>query len=471
MNLESLRRQAWASVYDRIEPTAVAVAHAVQQWRLTRERQRARAGQIRIVSTACWDFPIYSQTFVYQEQTQLIRQGFGVRFLYSKQNAKRNLPAQFSPLWRSRRRAVLHWRVAQRDYAYYHGKMPERVDALIAMLANASGLAPGDVLENYHVRQAFAFTRMVEAARPDYLHSYFFYEGSLFALCASYLLGIPRGVSCYADHMLNDYAFKLVPLHLEQCAIVIATSARIKRELQRIAPNADPSRILVKPNAINAAAFPVTPRAEPSKGEPFRLVSLSRLEPKKGIHYLMDAVGILRTRGLNVELHVLGAADDSAASRDYARRLETQVDELGLRGVVHLEGRQTETEIKRFFARAHVYIAPFVETEHGDKDGIPTSLLEGMATGLPVVVTDAGSMAEVVEHDRDGLMVPQRDPTSLANALDRLFQDPRERERLGRAGANRVRTEFDVSVCEGAFHERLRTLTAIAAPFTAGGQQ
>src|SRR6185503_19696520 len=140
-----------------------------------------------------------------------------------------------------------------------------------------SGMSPEELRNHYHFKQAFAFTRTVEACRPDYLHSYFFYEGTLFTLFASYLLDIPRGVSCYADHMLDDYALKLVPWHLEQCSLVIATSGRIKRELMAIAPQADPDRILVKPNAIDSRRFPAAVRTEPAGGQPFRLVCVSRI--------------------------------------------------------------------------------------------------------------------------------------------------------------------------------------------------
>ena len=123
---------------------------------------------------------------------------------------------------------------------------------------------------------------MVEAYRPQYLHSYFFYDRSLMALVAGYLLNIPRGVSCYADHLLKDYELKVVPFHLELCSIVIATSERIRQELLEIAPQTDPNRILVKPNGIDTECFPVMQRVEPVEGEPFRLVSVCRIEPKKG---------------------------------------------------------------------------------------------------------------------------------------------------------------------------------------------
>jgi glycosyltransferase involved in cell wall biosynthesis len=454
--LRSVR--AWA------EPRAARLVHLVQRLRLRAERLGGklpgRRARLRVMATACWDFPIYSQTFVYQELTQLIRNGVALRFLYSHRQPRRHLAAQFNPVWRARRLLILHPAVAARELAYYTRRMPARIDALVDLLSQASGLAPEEIRQHRHFLQAFAFTRLVEAYRPDYLHSYFFYEGSLFSLCASFLLGIPRGVSCYADHMLDDYDLKLVPRHLEQCRLVIATSARIKRELLQLAPQADAERILVKPNAINPAQFPIPERSEPRSGSPYRLVCVSRIEPKKGIIHLVEAVATLRDRGFNLELHLLGAADPSAASREYAADLEARLEILKLRDIVHLEGRQTEAEIQRYFARSHLYVAPFVETESGDKDGIPTALLEGMSSGLPVVATDAGSIAEVIEDQRDGLLVPQRNPVALADAIGALLLDRDRRARLGREAGATIRRRFDARIVETVLYQQVQAVVA-----------
>jgi glycosyltransferase involved in cell wall biosynthesis len=447
----------------RIEATLALLGYRCQLARLHIERLAAGVfrwrRRPRIMATACWDFPIYSQTFVYQELTQLATRGFSLRFIYSKLNPRANLPAQFSSVWRARRRLILHPRVCAQEYAYYQNRMPDRVDRLVAMVCDASGLSPEELRGHHHFQQAFAFTRMVEAYRPDYLHSYFFYEGTFFALCASFLLDIPRGVSCYADHMLNDYALKIVPLHVDQCALVIATSARIKQELLHLAPGVDGDRIVIKPNGINTSRFPVIVLDEPGDGEPHRVVCVSRIEPKKGLIYLLEAIGTLRDRGVEVELHVLGAVDSAVSSEMYAKDLAARHTELRLDGIVHLEGRQTEAKIRAFFARAHLYIAPFIETDSGDKDGIPTSLLEAMASGMPVVATDAGSITEVIEDGSDGMIVPQRDPGALADAIQTLLRSPEQRSRLGRQASVKVRGHFDVSKCEDVFHDRLRTIT------------
>jgi glycosyltransferase involved in cell wall biosynthesis len=458
-----LNRLQLRSAFNATERFAGSLAQRVSVARLAGERLLSR--RPRVIATACDVFPIYSQTFVYQELTQLAQNGFDLRFVYSKLDDKDYLQAQFATLWDQKRRLFLSPQVHEQDFAHYRRRMPSKVDRLIDLLSEASGLSRDSLLTHGNVLQAFSFTRMVEAYRPVYLHSYFFYDRSLMALIAGYLLDIPRGVSCYADHLLQDYELKLVPLHLSLCEIVVATSERIKQELLQLAPHADASRILVKPNGIDSDRFPIMERAEPAEATPFRLITLCRIEPKKGLLDLVEAVSLLRRRGHPVEAHIVGSVDEwSQASRDYKVKLDQRITELDLWGKVHLEGRQNLDGILRFLRIAHLFVAPFVETQSGDKDGIPTALLEGMSTGLATVATTAGSITEVISDGHNGLLVPQRDAPSLANAVEGLLMDPLRRHELGKRAAESVRQRFDVRGCEQIFHERLRQVLAVERP-------
>src|SRR3954462_4795530 len=122
----------------------------------------------RVIATACWNFPIYSQTFVYPELTQLVRNGCSLRFLYGNLNRADPLPPQFRAVWRARRRLVLEPSVCDHCYADFQCRMPPRVAALIAMLAGASALTADEIRSLYPVLQAFVKARLVEAFRPDY---------------------------------------------------------------------------------------------------------------------------------------------------------------------------------------------------------------------------------------------------------------------------------------------------------------
>jgi glycosyltransferase involved in cell wall biosynthesis len=424
---------------------------------------RGSGGRTRVFATVCWNFPIYSQTFVYQELLQLTKRGFDLRLIYSMLEPRDHLNAQFEPLWKLKRTMHLDRTVHERDYMLYRQRFPDRVDEITRRLCAASGMSREALVAHVNFLQGFTYARLAEAWGADYLHSYFFYDRSLMSLIAGHVLNRPRGVSCYADHLLKDYELKVVPLHLETCDVVVATSNRIKRELLALAPDIAADKILVKPNAIDCNRFPVIPRPEPAPGQPFRLVVTSRIEPKKGLIHLVEAVKLLCDEGVNVECHLVGDADKGMpASENCKAELEERVQRLGLAHKVHLEGRQGEQGVRSFLAMAHLFVAPFVETEAGDKDGIPTALVEALATGIPSVVTDAGSILEVVDDGVDARVVRQRDPRGLADAIRALLADPALRLAMAQKAAQKARERFDVAVCEPLFHDRIRAVLAAA---------
>lgn len=440
--------------------------HSARTMKAKAARLRLRLDRVanprrRVVSTACWNFPIHSQTFVYEEQTQLLRAGFAVRLFYSEEEPRSELGGRFDELWGARQNVWLDREQAAADIDWFGWRFPDRVNRILQQVSDASGIAVSELLRHEHVRLAFSFARAARAYRPHYLHSYFFYEGTLFTFVAAQLLGVPRGVSCYADHVLQDYSLKVVPLHLATCDVVVATSERIRAELLALHPDPGLDNVLVKPNGIDVHRFPVVARHQPRPGEPFRVVTVCRLEPKKGLLDLIEAAAILIRRGVVLQVHIVGADDThSSASRAYAERIRSRTEEMGLTGVVRFEGQRSQPEVLRFLHDSHAFVAPFVELESGDKDGIPTVLLEAMSTGLPVVATDAGSMTEVIEDGSNGLVVSQRDPVALADGIGVLSSSPDRRTVIGRRAAESIRERFDARTGDRVLHERISRVLA-----------
>ena len=115
--------------------------------------------------------------------------------------------------------------------------------------------------------------------------------------------------------------------------------------------------------------------------------------------------------------------------------------------------------VLRLMEEAAVFCLPCVVARDGDRDGLPTSVLEAMALGVPVVTTAVSGLAEVVLHERTGLLVPQGDPSALADAIERLRSDYELRARLA-AGA-RAHVERNFSLERSA--ELLRSMFPEAA--------
>jgi glycosyltransferase involved in cell wall biosynthesis len=408
----------------------------------------------RAVVTSCWAFPVHSHTFVYQEMQAFKWAHLHPTVFCCRTNSRDQLQPAFKDLWRSRNVLKAEWSICRSDLDHFRRTRPDRVRSLLQRLTTTTNWTEEALLQNPVVGMGFSFARHVELAGADYIHSYFFYDQSLMALMAAYLLGIPRGVTAYADHMLTDFPLKCVPLHLELADIVVATSHRIKMELSAIGGGRFDTKILVKPNGIDTSRF-AAPATATRNGVP-ELIAVNRIEPKKGLGYLVDAIRILQDRDVPVLLNLVGGVDkDTIGSVECFRELQARIDDLGIANRVVMHGAKKQPEILGLLQRSNVFVAPYIEVESGDKDGIPTSMLEAMSTALPVVVTDAGSILEVVRDDRDALVVPQRDALQLADAIERLIKDPELRARLGEAGRRRVTSEYDVHVTEARLHERI----------------
>jgi glycosyltransferase involved in cell wall biosynthesis len=125
-------------------------------------------------------------------------------------------------------------------------------------------------------------------------------------------------------------------------------------------------------------------------------------------------------------------------------RLRQRIEELDLGGTVELLGPRPQGEVRRVIAGAAVLAAPCTVGADGNRDGMPTVLLEAMALGTPCVATPVTGIPEAIHDEHTGLLVPEHDPTALASALERLLADSDLRRRLAGAARYLVEQEFEV---------------------------
>ena len=183
-------------------------------------------------------------------------------------------------------------------------------------------------------------------------------------------------------------------------------------------------RSTVIPNAVEVGAAPQRQSRRPGPAE---IVSVGRLAVPKDFSTLVAAVARLPAGA--VRLRVLGDGPLRAL-------LEAEIDELGLADVVELTGEVPD--VRPYLAEANVFVLS------SRSEGMPLSVLEAMAAGLPVVASDVGGLAEVVIEGETGFLVPPGEPGSLADRLGRLVDDPELREALGQAGRRRAEERFSL---------------------------
>ena len=175
----------------------------------------------------------------------------------------------------------------------------------------------------------------------------------------------------------------------------------------------------------NPLPMPVVPAAVGSAGDRQGFVTVARLVPQKGIDVLIRALAQTSGAAQDWTLTLVGDGPEREA-------LERQVLQAGLEEKVHFLGFRSDPQTS--LLQAGVFVLP------SRYEGMPNALLEAMAVGLAVVVTDASpGPLEVVEAGVSGLVVPSDEPAALADALDRLAAQPQLRERLGAAAREALR--------------------------------
>ena len=158
---------------------------------------------------------------------------------------------------------------------------------------------------------------------------------------------------------------------------------------------------------------------------------------KKGAAVLLAALALVRRDGLPARLAIVG---------DGALRgvLEAQSRSLGLSEAVTFHGALPHDEALALIRRAAVLAAPSLPGRDGDREGLPTVILEAMAAGTPVVATAEAGIAEAVEDGVSGLLCPLADPPALAERLARVLTSPDLGACLGTEGCAVARGRFDL---------------------------
>jgi glycosyltransferase involved in cell wall biosynthesis len=168
-----------------------------------------------------------------------------------------------------------------------------------------------------------------------------------------------------------------------------------------------------------------------------RIIAVGRLIEKKGFADLIDACAILASRGHVFQCDIVGGGPLKA-------ELRSRVQHHGLTGTVIVRGPRSQEEVIERMRKAAVLAAPCVISPDGDRDGLPTTILEAMALGTPCVSTDVTGIPEALRDGHTGLMVSQRDPEGLADALERVLNDRELRELLAWRARRVAEEKFDI---------------------------
>jgi colanic acid/amylovoran biosynthesis glycosyltransferase len=373
-------------------------------------------------------FPAFTQTFCARELAELYRQGtsppvYSIRRPTEARPA--NIPLENIPIYYLPDTNSLGFKIRTK-------LIPPRLKDLWS--------GSGDLRDKGRFREAVYLGQRLKKAQVSHLHVHFAGLASRTAWWIKRLFGITYSFTGHANDIFcpkPDQRVGLADL-LREASFVVVVSDFGANWLQRSFPESA-HKIQRVYNGLDLSVFqPATQGAEP-----VRLLSIGRLIEKKGFKFLIEACRLLRSSGFSFVCQIVGEGPEHG-------HLQEAIQVSQLSDTVRLRGALPQTEIVELLSQSSIFVFPAVHDSAGDTDNLPTVLIEAMASRLPIIATRIAGIPEIVQHDENGILVPEKDPAKLADAIRFLGGDQALLERF--SGASRRIAEEKFALVDTVGH-------------------
>lgn len=377
-------------------------------------------------------FPKPSETFIFREVVNLRKAGLPLKIFTLYGELTRGLSEEMRGVSADAERLGIHYLGhALPDVLYWWKRDRKRVVELFrtVLWRRWRGLEKtGESL--WASLCAFRLARRFEEEQIEHIHAPWACGPATAAWIASRLTGIPFSFTCRAwdiyppDSVLRD--------KLRDAAFVRSETQANIRHLAAVC-EADTAKMHLTYNGVPLARHAEAPA---TMTPPYQLLAVGRFIDKKGYEFLLRACKQLADGGM--DFHLTLAGDGPRKSR-----LKRLAHDLGLDGRVSFPGFVSYDGISDIFRAADIFIMPSVVHASGDRDGIPTVIMESLMHRVPVIATNISGIPELIEDGITGLLIPEKDPAAIARAVMRLASDRTSALAMAERGRAKVRDLFD----------------------------
>ena len=269
----------------------------------------------------------------------------------------------------------------------------------------------------------------------DWLHCHYLHTPASVTRYAAMILDMPWSFAAHAKDIWTSEAPELA-VKLASASWGVTCTAVNARYLSELAPESD--RVELVYHGLDFSRFP-KPVNRPARDgsdpdDPVRLMSVGRAVAKKGYDLLLSALAALPP-DLHWRLVHIGGGELTDA-------MMAQAAEAGLSDRIDWRGAQDQAAVIQAYLESDLFVLPARIAANGDRDGLPNVLMEAQATGLACLSTRVSAIPELIVDGETGRLIEPEDIPALTDALAEMIGDPEGRQRLGAAGATRVRRDF-----------------------------
>ncbi len=386
-------------------------------------------------------FPRFSETFILNELLELQRQGADVEvfsLLHPPEEPRHSALAELEfPVTYLGKKDIpgIAWGM-DANHAMSPTGLAQRLNRndLPARLCRGKDAPTVELLK----RQAVALAGLAWAGGITHFHAHFASNATTVAALAGQLVDIPYSFTAHARDIYHRYVSPEVDDAIRaakvQGSAFTATVSQYNTEHLQALPGVASAKIRRLYNGIDLCRF--SPATAITRRP--HILAVGRLVEKKGFTDLVHACRQLQMGQVKFRCSIVGEGP-------LKETLQAQIDLAGLHNHVKLVGPMPQERLIAALADSRVVVLPCVVTDSGDRDGLPTVLLEAMAMGLPTVSTAVAGVPEIIDHGVTGMLAQPNQPQQLAQHIRLLLQERQLAQRMGLAARKKAVREFNLA--------------------------
>lgn len=302
----------------------------------------------------------------------------------------------------------------------------------------------GTLYQLFYFKEALLLANYLENNNIDHIHNHFGDSSGMVTMLASKLSNIGYSITFHGPHIFFEPTLLALREKVKYAKFIVCISNYCKSQMMLFSDAQDWHKLQIVHCGIDVNSYTFAQQPEKQADRPVKLLYVGRLAAEKGVPVLLRSLIALKNEGHQFHLTLLGDGPERAA-------LEAEVKAHGLEQMVHFGGFASQETVRSTLQASDVFVLPsFAE-------GVPVSLMEAMACGVPVIGTNVGGVTELIEHGVSGLVVAPSDEVALKKAIADYLKNPTLRESVKQAARKVVETQFNLDIEVNKLGQLIRT--------------
>jgi len=373
-------------------------------------------------------FPLLSETFILREMIEVEKNGHNIE-LFPLMCEAHPVTHEKAKEWVARANCIpfISGSILLENFFVFL-RNPFRYMYLILQIILGNRSSLDFLIKGLYLFPKAVFTaKQMQIKNVEHIHAHYASHPALAAWIINKISGITYSVTIHSHDIYDCHA--MLDIKLKDALFLAPISYYNIKYLEELLGKWVKEKCHVVRCGVDLEKYESSQKTVDSKDGVFKILQIGSLHWKKAQVYLVQVMASLRKRGVPFHLTIIGEGQERTS-------IESEIKKHQLENHITLVGAKRQDEVARILPQSDCYVQSSVS------EGIPVAIMEAMACELPVVSTKITGIPELVLDGETGILVPANDVANMANALEKLYNDPNLCLAMGKRGKNWVAEEF-----------------------------